>query len=223
MRGLLKEMIETQMFVYLIQQRQDSPSPSHLFYDQAVQVFNTLSLSALVGDTRNYYPVSLLRNCDLSRVSDALLCELVECVNSLVSVFTPSRRPILEEVLTAIRKRNMMSVVQKGSFLTSNGVDLFLEDSLHGPLVIPGPCRVEVSLQSAMHDDALRQGTRYYYDHGWPLLSHDLLHPTFPGSDGGIQQIRQHALHANLVRTYILYQMLLFILRLVRLIYEVVC
>lgn len=197
------------MFAYLIQQRIEEPSLSAIFFDQSVRVLTDLNLNSLSGDKRTLPTINLDRQTIMLSEKDAEtpLYELVACFNELANAFSLSRKPPTLTDIIGKRKRQHHSrsnslesfgsydsdtgtpklVIQKRQELQQarHGMDLQLDDMGKGPLIIPGPSKIDnqVIVHAPDECDDLEyeerpSSVRFRYTGGWPDLDVALLEPS---------------------------------------------
>jgi hypothetical protein len=174
-KPLIKGMMETQMFAYLIQQRIEESSYSAVFFDQAVRALNSLQLNSLQGDKRGG-PISIVlkQGNSTPASNDICLYEYVDCIVQYGTAFFVSLKPptiselvkkkrsgdkklasnSFEEFLGPIDPSGSRGLIGARQEL-SQQADCYLDDRCKGPLIIPGPSRPSEFTLSPMVESLL--------------------------------------------------------------------
>lgn len=196
---LLGHIIGTQMFVNLIQERQEVPSYHLLFFDKAVRRLKDLNLSLLPADNRHnpkyrqqqptlgyevvastplYEHVIILdtREASFLMPTDAM------CNESRHQWLKEHRETILGSVTNfehAIshddRSDSHDMTVEKGTDRQElvGQFNLNLDDITKGALIIPGPLLKERNID---RDGDAPTDREYIYDTVWPIFDHSITH-----------------------------------------------
>lgn len=201
MKTLLEGVIETQMFVNLIQERLEVPSHHLLFFDKAVRRLKELNLSTLVSDSR-HNPKYRQQNQAISgyKVDPSTpLYEHVFVLDSRDACFllasdavatgmssSPGLKQNRDLFLGCVsnfehalsrddRSDSQDMTVGKGTDRQElvSQLDLNLDDFMKGPLIIPGPLLKERNID---RDGDAPTDQEYLYDTCWPTFNHNITH-----------------------------------------------
>jgi hypothetical protein len=195
LKGLLRHLMDTQMFPYLIQQRMEESYFPLVFFDQAVKALKELGLTAVSGDRRSTYQNLVGKPSATSFESDTdiLLYDHVLRLTDKEATFSLPKKPILITTEDDFLKRrpDLLLPTHFGSTDSSDGdkAQLFLlsrkelgnqrdhqlDDKSKGPLIIPGPLRQEGDYDDDLDEDERPSIVKFRYETGWPTLDGKLL------------------------------------------------
>lgn len=190
--------METQMFVNLIQERQEVPSHHLLFFDKAVKRLKDLNLSSLPADNRHNpkYRQQAQPRADYKVDASTPLYEHVLVLDSRDASFLLPSDVICAELKSSsgLKKHRDLFLGSVTNFehalslddrsdshdMTEKSINrqevagkikLHLDDFTQGPLIIPGPLLKERQIDRDGDGPTDRE---YIYDTLWPTFDHNL-------------------------------------------------
>lgn len=192
LKGVLRHLMDTQMFPYLIQQRMEECYFPLVFFDQAVKALKELGITSIPNDRRSVYQnVTSKQNVEID--SETPLYEHVLRLSDKEATFSLPKKPTLIAVDGDFLKQrpDLLLPTHFGStdssdgdkmqhFLSSrkelgNQQDHQLDDKTKGCLIIPGPLRQEGECDDPLDDDERQSLVMFRYESGWPTLDSKLL------------------------------------------------
>lgn len=182
MKGIIVELMETQMFANILQRRSEELCHDLEFFEEASYLLRDLGLT-LSGDLRG---ISLFSNSEKSTNvplidldSEVPLFEFLKRYNDISLASSSGRLKSLQLVrqklaTSNVSKTELKCIIPDRHELINaeTSYNFSLEDISLGPLIIPGPSHISPILDDANAEDAIRR--QYRYDR-WPALSNDFI------------------------------------------------
>jgi len=212
-KPLLKAMMDTQMFAYLIQERTEDPSFPLVFFDQALNTLKELGLSALPTDRRLPQSLATATKAPVTGYDidmDTPLLEHVEKLALLSTAFPSSRNVVPTQVDEHLQRRRMnlmtassSSVGTLSDSVSTNGMptthtnsklslgnrsELRSHVDLHLDDKSKGALIIPGPLREKEEDEDSDDEVKFRYQSGWPNLDATLL-------DGVEEDIVKKGLH----------------------------